>query len=302
MNDLLVRATAANGAIRLVAVTTTETTKEARRRHSLSHLTTALLGRAMGSALILASSMKVKHGRVTVKIQSDGPINGLFVDAGRDGTVRGYLGNPDLELDLILTKTKKHYFDFQTATGRGYLNVTRDNGKGEPFSSTVELVNGCIGEDIASYLFQSEQTKSAVFVGEKISNGELVCSGALIAQVLPKEVDNDSLLDFVNKECFNIDNFSEELYRCKNNLPNLFNSLFPKLNPYVIKDRDNFQNISFKCRCSRSRSISALKLLGKKEILDILNTEKESKLTCKFCNTVYSIDEKELMRISDEIG
>ena len=298
MEDKIVRATAANGGIRLIAVTVTESLKEAKERHKLSFLTTAILGRSFSAALLLASSMKIMHGRVTFRIRSDGPLKGLLVDAGRDGKVRGYVGNPNLELDLVKNEDGKFNFDFKEAVGTGYLNVIRDNGTGDPFTSTVELINGTIAEDLASYLLHSEQTPSVVFIGEKFQKSDVICSGGLLAQVLPKKETDPLLISLLEERCREMKSFSEELHGT-NNLLSVIKKIFPDIDDLSISENARSQQIEFKCRCSRERSLGAMKMLDKKELRDILEKDKKAELVCEFCKEKYVINFDEIKAMVD---
>ncbi len=290
MADQLVRATAADGGIRAVGVITTRLTEIARTRHHLSYVATAALGRTMAAGLLLASNMKQPQSRVNVRVKGDGPLGGILIDAGLDGTVRGYVDNPSVELPPNAVGK----LDVGGAVGRtGYLYVVRDVGYGYPYSSTVELVSGEIGEDLAHYLLTSEQTPSALLVGVFVGAEGVTAAGGLLLQVMPKAERDEALVSLLESRIGALQGFTPLLQAGKT-LPQIFEDLLGDLDLQILPER---QMVRFHCRCSFERVLGALKMLGEAELEDMIAKDDGAEATCHFCNEVYQASSDHLAQL-----
>ena len=98
MADYIIRATAADGQIRAFASTTRDLVEEARKSHNTSPVATAALGRLLTAGGMMGSMMKGEDDLLTIKIQGDGPMEGLTITADSKGDVKGYVYNPDVML------------------------------------------------------------------------------------------------------------------------------------------------------------------------------------------------------------
>jgi molecular chaperone Hsp33 len=295
MADQLVRATAANGGIRVVGVIATELTQEAKERHQLSYVATAALGRTMAGGLLLASSMKKQGSRLNLRFRGNGPMVGWVVDAGRDGKVRGYVYRPDVELPLNAAGK----LDVGGAVGIGLLNVMRDTGYGEPHSSTVELVSGEVGEDLTYYLATSEQTPSALMVGVYLDaeQDQVAAAGGLLIQIMPKVARDMALVELLESRIAGLQSFTTML-RSGQTLEDMMASVLGDLDLKVLPDT---LPVQFHCPCTKERSLAALQLLGEAELEDMIKTDGEAETTCHFCNTKYIADEQDLRNVIEHL-
>lgn len=294
MADQLIRATAAEGGIRAVGAITTRLTEEARQRHRLSYVATAALGRTMTAGLLLSSSMKHPQSRVNIRIRGDGPLGGILVDAGLDGTVRGYVDNPDIELPPNAIGK----LDVGGAVGHdGYVYVVRDVGFGYPYSSTVELVSGEIGDDITHYLASSEQTPSALMLGVFVGEAGVTAAGGLLIQVMPKAATDEKLVALLESRVSALSGFTPLLQEGKT-LPDIFESLLGDLGLEIMSD---VQLLRFHCKCSRDRALGALKLFSVPELEDMMDKDNGAEAVCDFCGNVYQASRDDLAQLVREI-
>lgn len=296
MADQLIRATAAEGGIRAVGVITTRLTEEARMRHKLSSEATAALGRTMAGGLLLVSSMKREGSRVNIRVKGNGPLGGILVDAGLDGTVRGYVDNPSVELPL----NERGKLDVGGVVGReGYLYVVRDVGYGYPYSSTVELVSGEIGDDLTHYLVNSEQTPSALLLGVLVGTEGVRASGGLLLQVLPKAARDEALVQTLEERAQIIQQTGlTSLLQAGKTLPEILEQLLGDMGLVILPE---IQMIRFHCGCSFDRMLGALKILGEAELRDMIEKDDGAEATCHFCGEVYQASSHELAQLIEDL-
>ncbi|MDJ0594378.1 MAG: Hsp33 family molecular chaperone HslO [Pleurocapsa sp. MO_226.B13] len=290
MTDKLIRATAADGGIRAVSVITTNLTEEARQRHKLSYVATAALGRSMAGGLLLVSSMKKEGSRINIHVKGDGPLGAILADAGLDGTVRGYVQNPGVELP----PNDKGKLDVGRAVGNnGYLHVVRDVGYGRPYSSTVNLVSGEVGEDIANYLVTSEQLPSALLVGVFVGEAGVTAAGGLLLQIMPKAASDRSLIELLESRVGGLSGFTPLLREGKT-LRDIMEQLLGDLDLFVFPE---YHEVKFDCGCSFNRVLGALKMLGEAELQDMIEKDEGAEAVCQFCGEVYQANEAQLTQL-----
>ncbi|AVW09468.1 Hsp33 family molecular chaperone HslO [Lactiplantibacillus paraplantarum] len=284
MADYLVKSVAGNEMFRAYAVSATGVVAEAQRRHDTWSAASAALGRSLVGTLLLASSVLKGEEQMTVKINGNGPVGGIVVDGNANGTVKGYLQHPHVHLPL----NDQHKIDVKAAVGTdGFLSVTKDQGVGDPFTGTVALVSGELGEDFTYYLAQSEQIPSAVglsvFVNDDNSIG---VAGGFLVQVLPNATDEAiSSLENKLKDMPLVSQLMRDGKSPEDILDLLFDGDVKVLDKMPVK---------FECDCSKERFAEALMALPKHEVQAMIDEDHGAMAVCHFCGDQYQFSEREL--------
>jgi molecular chaperone Hsp33 len=283
MNDHIVKATAAGGRIRAIAIRTTALVEEARKRHEMAATAAAALGKTLTGGLLLASTLR-KSGRLNVRVAGHGPIGGIFVDVGTDGTARGYVGNPSLDLP----PRGEGQLDVGGAVGKeGFLAVTYDLGP-RSYTGTVELVSGELAEDFTSYMANSEQTPSAVSLGIYVEHGSIKSAGGLLVQLLPDA--GDEIAERLEQTILQMPSFTE-MEREGLSLEDILKKALSGFNVEILQED---QTVCFSCHCDKERVLNAIRVLGEQEIRSMIAEDGQAEVRCHFCNERYIVPREQL--------
>ncbi|MGG0719549.1 Hsp33 family molecular chaperone HslO [Robertmurraya massiliosenegalensis] len=290
MKDYLVKALAFDDQVRAYAVRSTETVGEAQRRHHTWPTASAALGRTMTASVMMGSMLKGEE-KLTVKVEGDGPLGPILVDANAKGQVRGYVTHPQVHFDL----NEHGKLDVRRAVGTsGFLSVVKDVGLRDYFTGQVPLVSGELGEDFTYYFVKSEQVPSSVGVGVLVNpDNTILAAGGFVIQLLPGT--EDETITKIEERLKAIPPISKLIER----------GLSPEeiLEEVLGKGNVRFletQPVTFQCTCSKERFGNAIISLGKDEITDMIETDGKAETHCHFCNEKYNYTREDLEQLLNE--
>ncbi len=281
--DYIVRASAADGAIRAFAITSRGIAEEARQRHDTSPIVTAALGRLLSGAAMMGIMMKGEDDTLTLQIESDGPIKGLTVTADSHGHVRGYAWEP-----YVMLPAKNGKLDVGGAVGSGVLSVIKDLGLKDPYVGQTDLVSGEIGEDLTYYFAVSEQTPSSVGLGVLMNLDNTVKqAGGFIIQLMPEA--EDDIIDKLEGRLASVSSVTdllEEGHTPESMLEYLLEGFDLTISEKIPA--------SFYCGCSKERVKKALISLGREELQGMIDEGEPIEVKCDMCGETYKFDVDEL--------
>lgn len=292
MTDKITKFLAHHGKISIVCIDTTKLVEEARKIHDLSPLATAAFGRLLTITCLMAQEMKNKTDKLTIQIKGNGEIGSMLTTASNGPKVKGYVGNP--YVDLPLNEFGK--LDVGGAVGQeGYIHVIKDIGLKEPYIGISPLTSGEIADDFTNYFVHSEQRQSAVALGVLVNKDGVKAAGGYLIHAMPDATQEE--ITQVEQAIFKAGAISKMLDE-KVSLLEIAKKVTGDKNVKIIEE-----NITpvYECNCSKEHMKEAFATIGKKEIEDIINTEGKAELVCHFCNQKYQFKKEELEEIVKSI-
>ena len=287
MNNIK-RFLAYEGRVNIICISTTELVDKARKIHDLSPLSTAVLGRVLTMATIMASGLKEDKDTITLQIKGNGPIGTIIAVSDGDLRTRGYVQNP--QVDLPLKQNGK--LDVSGAVGKeGFLYVIKDIGLKEPYVGMSKIVSGEIAEDFTNYFYTSEQKPSAIALGVLVDKDGVRASGGYMVVPMPDATEDDLfILENRIKEAKPISNMLDE----NMSLEEIAKDITGDVNIKLVDEDDNAK---YECSCNRERMEEAISSVGKEELQKIIDEDHKAEIVCHFCNKKYEFTEEELKKL-----
>lgn len=297
MRDELVRLHLKGPNLLAVGVLCTEAARHACRVHRCMPTAAGFLSQGMAAGFGVAGLLG-GQARINLQVTCDGPLKGLLIDADAAGKGRGYVNNPSVN-----TLAGAEAFAGSGALGgTGMLSVLREVKAGDFFRGSIALEHFELARDLERFYRHSEQLETLVAVDVELGPASADgCSEP--ADGLPRRAAAVFVQQMPGAA-------KGALAQARAALGNRFpegNRSIALLRPLLARFGEDFDlqaeyPLEFRCACSMEKVLSAVLVLGRDEIEDMLATEGRALATCAFCNTVYEVGREQLEAMLQQTG
>ena len=286
--DKIIRATAGDGFIKMAVITARDMVQRAREIHSCSPTASAALGRTLCAASLMGEMMKEEKATLTIRINGGGPIGSVVAVSDSGGNVRGYVGDPSVDLPL----RSDGKLNVGAAVGRdGMLTVSRDIGLKEPYIGSTELISGEIAEDVTAYLLESEQVPSACGLGVLVDTDlSIKAAGGFIVQLMPGA--DEALIGRLEENIFMMDQLTTILD--EDGAAAIFDQVLKGFEYHIVGETP----VAYRCYCSRDRVEEALRCIDSAQLAEMIDEGKDITVSCQFCDQVYRFSPAQLQELA----
>jgi molecular chaperone Hsp33 len=281
--------------LRAAVVVTTAAAAKVSRQLECTPSAAMAIGRSMTGAALLAAHLG-ENQQIGLHFNGDGPIGGVFAEATYDGDLRAWCGNPQVDI-VRQEKNPQARLDVSESIGKGVLTVVRSVPfEKQPRVSTVPLVTGEIGQDIAFYLDQSLQIPSIVSLGVLLSDdGSIAGAAGVLIELMPGA--SPTVISKLENLAANAPGLSTTIAKCSH--PKELLQLYT--GDMSLVESELTHDLHFRCRCSQSRLERSLALLGGPELDELVKTNKDLDAKCQFCGAAYTIRTERMQELLEEI-
>ncbi|PXF43460.1 33 kDa chaperonin [Gracilariopsis chorda] len=284
--DALVRTISANGEVSCSVVSCTGLVSGAARLHRTTPLASTAFGRALACALLMSSGKK-DGDSLQIEFRGSGPLKRITTISNALAQVRGYIGNPFVNLPL-----KNGQFDVPAAIGSGIVAVVKDSVYSKhPYTGMVQISSGQVAQDLAQYLLESEQTPSALGAGVYLDHrGVVTAAGGYLLQLLPGASSETARILENNVRAAPT---PTEMVRAGMTPEQIVALLMNDLAPMKLATCSP----RYSCRCGVDRVKRTVALIPETEVRQLLADYGRIEATCEFCGQIYSLPPDEVEKI-----
>ena len=275
-SDCLTLAFSPSTKIRVAYADVTDTARSLEQRHLCGPTAGLVMAESLAAVALLGVDLSQKDETVSLRMQVDGPVEGVLVEFSSNGDLRGYpqrkvINELDGEEEIPLLEAMgscANVYIIRSVPGKILAQATLE---AKPPSGRQAL---------EQYFNISMQTPTSVATCAESSNGYLHIARGLSVECMP---DGDLTAFRALQEQFQDDSILAHLSAA----PSL-----EKLKPLLELDDlrvDLPKPLQFGCRCSQQRVENVIAGLSSDELTEMSTQDKPHHIVCHMCGDSYTV-------------